>query len=431
MPGPTFIVGSLTYIADLNTLSNAILTPRTQGVNYTAVRGFWDILTASGLQVTLPLSPAAGDLIRFSAKSSAVTSVTFLRNGQPIDGVAADLTISGTDKDMNVWMLYIDVSTGWRPILSAAGGWLAWGGVQTTTFTAAKNTGYAIDASTFTGNLPASPAVGNQVRFTATTHARTGFTIGRNGQSIHGAAADVVVNAQGWDILATFVGGAVGWLLVFSTIVNPAPRYDSTLHELRFHNTQRELSAPAGWQPYALAVGATATDSYGNNTALPISGGSIAVAIPVTGHMLLQAVAIYNGDTATLRALEWRLYKQRLNNGNAGENTLDEVPGANGTDSFTPSAASVRVCAASGAPVYLSPGIYWLVVRNTDPTSAWDLRYSAAPAVGLLQTICQTKTLGSALGATLDFVAATWTKSSTINPAVALYGRVFGQTTAF
>src|SRR4051794_11156004 len=111
MPGPTFAALSLTYIADLNALSNAILTaPSKQGVNFTAVRGFWYVLTANALQVTLPISPAAGDLMRYSASSSSVTSATFLRNGQNIDSVASDLTLSGTDKTLNVWFLYVDAS---------------------------------------------------------------------------------------------------------------------------------------------------------------------------------------------------------------------------------------------------------------------------------------------------------------------------------
>jgi hypothetical protein len=42
----------------------------------------------------------------------------------------------------------------------------------------------------------------------------------------------------------------------------------------------------------------------------------------------------------------------------------------------------------------------------------------------------QTKTLGSSLGSTLDFVAATWVKVTAIY-AVRLVGNVFGQTSSF
>lgn len=78
-------------------------------------------------------------------------------------------------------------------------------------------------------------------------------------------------------------------------------------------------------------------------------------------------------------------------------------------------------------PVYLPPGLYWLVIRNTDSTSAFSL---SCAATGTFQNDqMQTKTIG-ALGSTLDMVAATWTKSG-LSPAVILEGRVFGQTAAF
>jgi hypothetical protein len=211
MPGPTFVVGSLTYIADLNTLSNAILTMGTQSANFTAVRGNWYVLTTDALTVTLPLAPAAGDLIRLSSGSSTILSVTLSRNGQPIDSVASDVTLTGDDKTVNVWLLYVNGSIGWRIVKSAGAGGLAWGGVKTAAFTAVKNTLYAIDASTFNVTLPASAAAGDMLQFFATTDARAAITFLRNGLNINSAAADYVTGTNRFILTFVYVSSGVGW----------------------------------------------------------------------------------------------------------------------------------------------------------------------------------------------------------------------------
>lgn len=206
-------------------------------------------------------------------------------------------------------------------------------------------------------------------------------------------------------------------------------RLDSTTFVTSIYDTQRERAiSEVGWAPLAYPPGLYSGATINTTLSLPASGGSVAMPIQVVGHMLLQQIRLRNADTATLRAIEWRLYVQYLNNGNSGENTLNEVPNANGTLSFTPTVASVRTSACGTPPVYLAPGLYWLVIRNTDGTSAFSL---SCAATGTFQNDQQqTKTLGSGLAATLDFVAATWTKSG-LSPGVILEGRVFGQTAAF
>lgn len=202
--------------------------------------------------------------------------------------------------------------------------------------------------------------------------------------------------------------------------------YNDTTEDIGYHNGQRRLTDAVGWTPHASMIGYTGAG--GNALNLAVSGGSLAVAVQVTGHFLFETLTIRQSAAASARAAEWRIYRQRLNNGNAGENTLDEVAGANGTFSFTPSAASNESSSVGSPPVYLAPGTYWLVVRNTDATQQFP--WGAAAAGLLAPNLCQTKTLGSALGATLDFVAATWTKSTNI-PNFILKGRVFGETTVF
>jgi len=198
--------------------------------------------------------------------------------------------------------------------------------------------------------------------------------------------------------------------------------------QLEYNNGQRDLADSVGWAPFAWPFGFQRTGTYTTAQSLVANGGSVALPVQVPTHMLLQSVTLRNTDTATARTAEWRLYKQQLNNGNAGENTLGEVAGANGTWSFTPSVASNQTSTPAAPPIYLAPGVYWLVIRNTNASQTLGLGTQSAGTMAL--NTGQTKTLGSALGATLDFVAATWTKVS-YTVGVQLNGRVFGQTAAF
>lgn len=192
------------------------------------------------------------------------------------------------------------------------------------------------------------------------------------------------------------------------------------------HDSQRERDIMnRGWMPYAYPIGAGPSLAFATALSLPINGGSIAIPIVLEGHMLLQSVTFR--ATAASGTGEFRLYVQRLNNGNAGENTLDEVPNSNGTSAAAGAAANVTSNLAS-TPLYLGPGTYWLVIRCTSAATAISLGTLAAGT--LAANTMQTKTLAAALAATLDFVAATWTKSTAI-AGVRLNGRVFGQTAAF
>lgn len=433
MPASSTFNANLTaaeYIPLMNELANGIFTvAAAQGTNFTAVKGYLYPLSATGLTVTLPLSPTAGDRIRFAATTASVVSVTFDRNGSLVNGAAANKTIAGSWVSLALEAIYLGGSTGWLIIENAdAAGVFE---VKSAGFTAVSGGTYALTASTFTVTLPASPAAGAWVRVFAGDDAVTAITLDRNGAPINSAASNVTVNAKQWDCVAYYVNGTIGWLLRFGTTINPGARWDSTLRELRYHNSQRELSATAGWAPYAYPLHTSLADAGAGNVNLAANGGSVAVPVDVRGHMLLQAVTVRNGDTTTQRDLEWRLYKQRLNNGNSGENTLDEVPGANGTLSFTPAASpSNRTSTPSSPPIYLAPGVYWLVLRNTSASQTFATVVPTVSALSSSANLSQTKTLGSALGASLDFVAATWTKRSDY-PLCRLDGRVFGQTAAF
>lgn len=223
MPTSTFAAGDTGYIAKLNELANASFTASNQGSNFSAAKGYWYLLTTTALTVTLPASPTVGDRIRFASASSSITSVTFARNGSNIDGAASDKTLSGSESAPNVEIVYVDASIGWRIVQYGLAGAIAFS-VKTGAFSAAKDNVYAIDASTFTVTLPASPAAGDTIRLFATNASRSAITLGRNGLNINSAAADYVINTYNWDLVLVYVNATVGWRTIFNFLeVRKAP----------------------------------------------------------------------------------------------------------------------------------------------------------------------------------------------------------------
>lgn len=422
----SFAAGDTDYIPKLNALQDAALIFSIKSANFSASNGNGYYVSAASVTAQMPSSPVAGNRIVFRSPLGGVASFTIDRNGQPINSAASNYSPAGT----NFWLecLYVDATVGWQ-VRELVGPATVAFSVKTTGFTAAKDNFYAIDASTFTVTLPGSPAAGDSVFLAATTTARTAITLGRNGSNINSAASDYTINGQQWAVELRYVNSTVGWLVITMGTDQALARWDATTKQLRYHDGQRELSAPVGWMPFALPLGAAGGDLANQNSApgvLAASGGALAIPVMLTGHMLLKSVTVTNSDASLTRTAEWRLYRQALNNGNSSENTLDEVANANGTWSFTAAGAALRTSAAS-ATVYLPPGLYWLVIRNTHASNTFIVNWTAT---GHVINKAQTKTLGSALGSTLDFVAATWTKQTPVF-AASLDGAVFGQTTAF
>jgi hypothetical protein len=426
---PFFFFGSTTYDTDLNTLASGYLLPEDKSGNFNAVAGGWYFQDTDGSTMTLPLVPVLDQRIRHSPSNSTVVSATINPNGNKINGSTANRTLTGENQNMDFELVWRGGSVGWDLIQSGISGETF--AVKTGAFTAVNKGVYALDASTFTANLPATPTAGSYVVFAVTGSGITGITIGRNGSNINGAAADVPVNAVNWACIARYINASVGWLLQFIVTQSPSARWDSTLAALRYHDSQRELAALVGWVPWALPFGVGLSDAPVTALNLPISGGAVMWPFKVEGHMLFESLMIRNTDTvAALRTAEWRVYRQKFNNGNSSENSLDEVANANGTFSFTPGGVASNQTSSVGAPpVYLPPGLYWVVLRNTHGVQTFGIATTAiSAAIG--HTPIQTKTLGSALAATLDAVAATWTKVASFAGG-RLNSRVFGQTTTW
>lgn len=205
-------------------------------------------------------------------------------------------------------------------------------------------------------------------------------------------------------------------------------RWDSTRKVITLYDAQRERGiTPIGWLPYAYPIGLEPTATFGSTLTLAANGGAVATPVILTAPMLLESVSVWQKSTSTARTWNWYLYEQYLNNGNAGENTLTLKSNGTSADTFTPGAASLRTITAASAPIFLEAGIYWLVIQGQHATSTFQCGYNAST---MGANASQTKTLSVPPGATLDFVAATWTKVD-YPPACRLNGRVFGQTAAF
>jgi len=207
-------------------------------------------------------------------------------------------------------------------------------------------------------------------------------------------------------------------------------RWDSTRKLLVLYDTQRERGiTPIGWLPFALSIGATIQAAYASNVTLAAAGGCAAIPFLLQAPMMLRSVSVRNGNVASNRTWNWGLYEQYLNNGNSGENTLTRVAVGAAAETFTAGAASNRTIDASGAPVFLAPGLYWLVVQSQHASNSFDLAIQTGGA-GFIGNTFQTKTITNPMGSALDFVAAAWTKQVDV-PSARLNGDVFGQTAVF
>ena len=89
---------------------------------------------------------------------------------------------------------------------------------KTSAFNVASRKGYFVDTSSagITATLPASPSVGDDVRFidVSGTFDSNNLTIARNGKKIQGDASDLTVATERAGLGLVFSGDANGWLLI-------------------------------------------------------------------------------------------------------------------------------------------------------------------------------------------------------------------------
>lgn len=207
----------------------------------------------------------------------------------------------------------------------------------------------------------------------------------------------------------------------------------SVINQTDVTNRQRALySLTAGWQATAHPVNYLPNGNYDAGGAT-FSSNFVFKAIPfvLTGNMLLQDVLLRHFSTVVNYTLQWGIYFQDTNDGNAAENILRMV--ANGSASGTTSGTQDISIPATPAPQILPPGSYWLVLREPSFTGAGVS--IGTVAFGSFDTSAlgyrhQGAEVSSVMPQTLDMVAGAgvWaTVHSSL--AVRLRGRVFGMST--
>jgi hypothetical protein len=98
------------------------------------------------------------------------------------------------------------------------GGGNPWQTTDGSSITVAANDRYFVDTTggAVTITLPASPQTGDQVRLLdlAGTFDTNNLTIGRNGNNIMGAAADLTVSTEDSALQLVYTGATYGWKLI-------------------------------------------------------------------------------------------------------------------------------------------------------------------------------------------------------------------------
>lgn len=182
---------------------------------------------------------------------------------------------------------------------------------------------------------------------------------------------------------------------------------------------------PVGFGGAAYACNVVSLIEATNAEVLPINGGSFLTFFDLASPMTLHSLFIRTSTAPGLNAklLEWALYLDTLNS----SATATRITNAVGTFSFV-AAASTSYESTVATPPLLAPGRYWLVLRNTSGVNTFGLGTATGTFPG---TTCgQIKTLGAALGSTLDLITA-WNNpaGSTRAPYMVLTGRILGQAT--
>lgn len=173
--------------------------------------------TTGVLTATLPATPATGDWVRFTDRAVAgswrTNNLTVDRNGQTISGAASNVVEKGIPRDLT----FIFNGATWLVLRGPASG----ESVAVVTATATIDAlGQTIPANTtggaFTLNLPPAPADNARVAFFDIAGKWDEFplTIGRNGNSILGAAEDLLCNVKDAFVRLEYTGATFGWRLI-------------------------------------------------------------------------------------------------------------------------------------------------------------------------------------------------------------------------
>jgi hypothetical protein len=91
-------------------------TPKTTGFTAVSGNGYFCDTTSAAFTVTLPATPAAGDIVAIAdyANTAATNNITVGRNSVNIDGEAVDATIKVNGQVYT--LVYVDATEGWKTV---------------------------------------------------------------------------------------------------------------------------------------------------------------------------------------------------------------------------------------------------------------------------------------------------------------------------
>ena len=152
----------------------------------------------------------------FIIQFPAVEKLYFLRNASASNKITARLGASGNtfvlNPSRNVFLT--TDGTNWFELQTQGSDWLT----KTGTYTAFAGDKIFVNTSSsaFTITLPASPSVGDEVRFLdlANTFDTNNLTVARNSEKIDGATSDLTVATEGAAFALVYSGSTYGWKLL-------------------------------------------------------------------------------------------------------------------------------------------------------------------------------------------------------------------------
>tara|TARA_R100001463_G_scaffold120680_2_gene176798 strand:- start:839 stop:1549 length:711 start_codon:yes stop_codon:yes gene_type:complete len=152
----------------------------------------------------------------FIIQFPAVEKLYFLRNASASNKITARLGSSGNtfvlNPSRNVFLT--TDGTNWFELQTQGSDWLT----KTGTYTAFAGDKIFVNTSSsaFTITLPASPSVGDEVRFLdlANTFDTNNLTVARNSEKIDGVTADLTVATEGAAFALVYSGSTYGWKLL-------------------------------------------------------------------------------------------------------------------------------------------------------------------------------------------------------------------------
>ena len=208
--------------ADTSTNQNLSLSPTqwtvTSDASFTALPGISYLVNNTNdaaRTYSLPASPIAGQTVVIRGNFASWTSKTIGANGSTIDGASADMTLL----DNGTWLFMCTANGVWVSTFLPLSP-TQWTVTSDASFTALPGISYLVNNTNEgvrTYSLPASPIAGQTVVIRGNFASWTSKTIGANGSTIDGAAADLWLRKDGtWLFMCTANGVWVSTFLPLS-----------------------------------------------------------------------------------------------------------------------------------------------------------------------------------------------------------------------